>query len=150
MSIFDPTTFAQMTFQDANSTETVPLPVGEQLMDIEKSEIKAWQKKDDPSTGGLKCILTLKTEDPEIANLTGRKINRVVYEMMLDLTPTGGLDFGKGMNVRLGRAREACGLNRPGVPFGFDMFIGHQVKANITHELYQQALQARCTAITKP
>ena len=150
MSVFDPTTFAQMTFTDANSTETVPIPVGDQLMDIEKVEIKSWQKKDDPSVAGLKCVLTLKTEDAEIATLTGGKINRVFYEMMLDLTPTGGLDFGKGMNVRLGRAREACNLNRPGAPFGFDMFIGHQVKAAISHEVYQQTLQARCTGITRP
>jgi len=147
MSVFDPKSFAQMTFVDANSTEFIPIPAAEWPFTITKSEIVAWQKKDDPTQGGLKCVLTMETEDATVAQVTGRPKSILKHEMMLDLTPEGGLDMGKGMNVNLGRAREACGLNKPGAPFGFDMFIGHNVKAMVGHETYQDKLQARCKGI---
>lgn len=147
MSVFDPQTFAQMTFTEGNSTESTPVPVGEWPFTISKSEITSWQSKQDQSKAGLKCTLMLESEDPAIVGVTGRPKNTVRYEMMLDLTPDGGLDFGKGMNVNLGRAREACGLNKPGVPFAFDMFVGRPVKATIKHEVYQDKLMARCSAI---
>lgn len=148
-SPFDPQTFAQMTFNESNSTESTPIPVGEWPFTITKQEITRWQKKDDPSVAGLKCTLTLETDDAAVVGVTGRPKNLLRHEMMLDLTPEGGLDFGKGMNVALGRAREACGLNKPGQPFGFDMFIGHNVKAGVKHEVYQDKLQARCTGVVK-
>lgn len=147
MSVFDPQTFAQMTFTEANATESHPIPVGEHDFTIEKSEITAWQKRDDPSQGGLKCTLTLKTDDPAVAEATGRPLNRVRHEIMLDITPEGGLDMGKGMNVMLGRAREACSLNKPGQAFAFDMFIGHNVRGKIKHQEYEGKLQAKCTEI---
>jgi hypothetical protein len=147
MSIFDPQSFAQMTFTESNSTESVPVPVGEWLGTITKSEITAWQKKDDPSKAGLKCTLSIEIDDPSVATLTGRPKNTVRQEFMLDLTPEGGLDFGKGMNVNLGRARSAVGLNTPGTPFAFDMFIGRPCKVSVKHEEYQGRLMARASGI---
>lgn len=147
MSVFDPNTFAQMTFTEANSTTSTPIPAGEWPATITKSEITAWQSKNDPTKAGLKCTLMLEIADERVTGVTGRPKNLVRYEMMLDLTPEGGLDMGKGMNIRLGRAREACGLNRPGAPFSFDMFLGHSVIAKVSHEEYQGNLQARCDAI---
>ena len=148
MSHFDPATFATMTFTEANSTESVPLPAGEWPFTIEKQDITAWQKRDDPTVGGLRCSLTLKNESPELEAVTGRKRNRVRHEVLLDLTPEGGLDFGRGMNVALGRVRAACGLNRPGVPFTFDQLIGHDVRATVKHEIYQDKGQAKATNLT--
>jgi hypothetical protein len=147
MSVFDPATFAQMTFTEGNSTESTPIPVGEWPFTISKSEISSWQSKADPTKAGLKCTLILETDDPAISGVTGRPKNTVRYEMMLDLTAEGGLDFGKGMNVNLGRAREAVGLNKPGVPFAFDMFVGRPVKGQIKHEEYQGRLIPKCTAV---
>lgn len=150
MSVFDPATFAQMTFNDSNSTESAPIPVGKRRFMIEKAEITSWQKKDNPNESGLKCTLMLKNEgDAEVEEITGRKVNKARYEIMLDITPEGGLDFGKGMNVRLGRAREAVGLNRPGHPFSFDMFVGHEVVGDVTHEPYNGTLQVRIKEIAK-
>lgn len=147
MSVFDPKTFGQMTFTDTNSTTSSPIPAGEWPFTISKQEITAWAKKDDPNVNGLKCTLYLETTDAAVAEATGRPKNVARYEMMLDLTPEGGLDFGKGMNVKLGRAREACGLNKPGNPFAFDMFIGHDVKAGIKHREYQGVPQAEVTGV---
>lgn len=145
-SVFDPQTFAQMTFTGANSTEASVIPEGEWLFLITKQEIISWSSKD-KSKQGLKSVLTLETGEPEVTQVTGRPKSVLRYDLMLDLTPEGGLDQGKGMNVRLGRAREACGLNRPGMPFAFDMFLGHTVKAAIKHEIYEGQPQARVTGI---
>jgi len=150
MSVFDPKTFGQMTFTETNSTVTTPIPAGDWNFAITKAEIVAWRKKDDPTVGGLKCVLMLETEDSDVVEATGRPKNVCRYEMMLDLTPEGGLDFGKGMNARLGKAREACGLNNKGQPFAFDMFIGHSVKGQVSHIEYEGNLQANCKGITKP
>ncbi len=148
-SVFDPKTFGQMTFTDANSTESVPIPVGEWPFTITKQEIIEWSSKTDSSKRGLKLQLGMETEDPAIVAVTGRPKNTSRYEIMLDLTPEGGLDFGKGMNVRLGRLREAVGLNKPGAPFAFDMLLGHTVKASVKHEIYKDAPIANIDAVAK-
>ena len=147
MSIFDPKTFESMTFTEANSTESTPVPVGEWPFLISKRTITPWQSKADSSKAGLKLTLSLETEDPAVTGVTGRPKNTLQYEIMLDLTPEGGLDFGKGMNVNLGRARAACGINTPGGAFSFDMFLGHTVKGAVNHEEYQGRLLAKITGI---
>lgn len=145
-SPFDPTTFAQMTFNEANSTVSTPIPAGEWPFEVTKVDIQSWSNKE-KTNFGLKCVLMLDIQDDAVRAITGRPKNLVRYEMMLDLTPEGGLDFGKGMNVKLGRAREALGLNKPGQPFAFDMFLGRTGKAKVSHEEYQGTLQARCDGI---
>lgn len=147
MSVFDPNTFAQMTFTESNSTESTPVPVGEWSGLITKCEISSWQSKNDPTKAGLKYTLLIEIEDPAVAGVTGRPKNTVRVERMLDLTPEGGLDFSKGMNVNLGRDRAAVGLNTPGQPFAFDMFAGRPCKVAVKHEEYQGRLLARGTGI---
>lgn len=131
-SVFDPKTFSQMTFTESNSTESTPVPVGEWPGIITKCEITSWEKRD-KTAAGLKYTLMIEIEDPAVQAVTGRPKSLVRRDAMLDLTPEGGLDFGKGMNTNLGRDREAVGLNRPGQPFAFDMFVGRPCKVNVTH-----------------
>lgn len=132
-SIFDPKTFATMTFTGANDTKSVPIPVGDWPFEIAKSEITPWSRRGESTPAGFKLVLLMKTSAPEVVAITGRKENAVRYEVMLDLTPEGMLDMGKGMNVRLGKLREACRLNDPSRPFSFDQFVGHSVVGSITH-----------------
>jgi hypothetical protein len=145
-TVFDPQTFAQRTFTDANSTESFPIPVGEWSFTITKATIDSWKSRD-LTKAGLKCILMMETADLAVIAWTGRPRSSLRHEIMLDLTEEGNLDFGKGMNVNLGRAREACGINRPGAPFAFDMFVGHPVKATVKHEEYEGRLIAKCAGI---
>lgn len=135
-SAFDPATFAQMTFTEANSTRTIPIPAGDWPATCVKQEIKIWENRD-KTASGLKCVLTFEFTDPALQEITGRKKNLLTYEIMLDLTPENGLDFGKGANAKLGRAREAFGLNVPGQPFSFDMFVGREVMTNVAHREYE-------------
>lgn len=146
MSVFDPQTFASQTFTESNDTTSVPVPQGEWLGDITKSEIVTWSSKDG-TKAGLKCVLTINLTDPGVKEVTGRDTNSVRYDMMLDLTPEGGLDFGKGKNVNLGRAREACGINKKGQPFNFDMFAGRPVRARVKHSEWNGRLMANVSDI---
>ena len=151
MSVYDPQTFASMTFTGSNSTESTPIPAGEHEFEITGQKIEGWQAKSDSTKAGLKAILALKAVDADgsISAVTGRKENVTRYEMMLDLTPEGGLDMGKGMNVRLGRAREACNINDPTRPFAFDMFIGHRVKGMVSHDVWKGQVVANVDSISK-
>lgn len=147
-SVFDPQTFAQMTFTGPNSTESTPVPVGDWPSTIDSQAIEVWSNKE-KTKSGLKLKLMMKFDDPAIEQVTGRPENKIKYEIMLDLTPEGGLDMGKGMNVRLGRLREACGLNAPGQPFAFDMLVGQRVTASVSHEVYKDGLIANVTGVAK-
>jgi hypothetical protein len=130
--MFDPNTFAAMTFNEANSTESIPVPAQEWPAIIDNKKIDTWQAKDG-SSSGLKLIVNWNVTDPSVKEVTGRDKNLVKQEMMLDLTEAGMLDFGKGMNVQLGRLRAAVGLNNPGEPFSFDMLVGRQGKIQVGH-----------------
>lgn len=147
-SVFDPNTFAQMTFTEANSTRSTPVPVGDWPATISKVEIKTWESRD-KTKAGLKCVLSCEISDPAVKEVTGRDKNILPYEIMLDLTPEGGLDFGKGMNTKLGRAREACDLNKPGAPFSFDMFAGRDVLVQVGHREYEGNLLAEIKGIAR-
>lgn len=133
MSMFDPKTFAQMTFSEANSTESVPVPVGEYPATVDSYEIKEWKKKDDPSQGGLKIAVSWSVDDESVKAFLGRPKVLVRQEFLLDLTDENMLDFGKGKNVTLGRLREAINLNQAGQPWSFDMFVGRQAKVAVKH-----------------
>ena len=132
-SAFDPKQFLDMQFNDANSTQRIPIPAQEHVAVIEKVETRAWQGKADPSKSGLALDVTYTIDDPNVKALLGRDKVTVTQGIMLDITPTGGLDFSKGRNVQLGRVREACGLNTPGAPFGFRMLEGKVVKIVVGH-----------------
>lgn len=149
MSAFDPKMFAMQTFENANSTEFVPVPVGEYDGLVESIEITAWQKKDDPTKGGLKMNAKISTEDPKAAEVTGRPKNTLTYECMLDLVEgtTNQLDFGKGMNVRLGQFREAVKCNTPGQPWTFDQFAGRTLKFKVKHEAYEGRMIAKISEV---
>jgi len=142
MSTFDPSTFLDVTISESLDTKTIPVPMGEYPGTIEEVEIKSWQGKDDPSKSGLKLECKVILTDPSIEEVTGRDKNYVTHQIMLDLTPGGGLDLGKGKNVGLGRLREAVGLNTAGEAFSFRMLQGRQAKYAIGHREYKGDLYA--------
>lgn len=147
-SPFDPTVYSQMTFNQKASTESFPVPVGEHVCTIEKTELAAWENKD-KTNGGLKVQFTLVCEDSDkaIFNVTGRDKNTLRYEFILDMTEDGkGLDFGKGKNIRLGRLQEAVGIAE-GQPWSFDSFTGRRLIAKVKHEPYKEMLLAQVESV---
>lgn len=133
-SAFNPDSFMSQTFTETNSTKREPVPAGEYLAIAEKAEILPWAKKDG-SASGVKLSIQWDIDDPSLKEALGLTSIKQKQDIMLDLTPDGGLDMAKGRNVGLGRLREALGLNVPGQPFAFPMIVGRMGKINVTQRI---------------
>ena len=147
--MFNPDQFLDMQVTEANSTEAIPVPVGEYTAIIGEVKCRPWQKKDDPSVAGLALDLSWDIDDSAVKELLGRDKVKCKQGVMLDLTESGGLDMGKGKNVGLGRLREACDLNRPGEPFAFSMLVGRIAKVKVEHRINGEQIFAEVKAVAK-
>jgi hypothetical protein len=145
---FDPNTFLNQTFDEANDTKIIPCPVGEYLAIADKVEIKPWAAKDG-SSSGLKVEIVWDIQDEAAKKLTGKSKVLVRQQQMLDTTEEGGLDFGAGKNVGLGRIREALGLNKAGKPFSFNMLEGQMATVKVSHRPYEGEMYDEVKAISK-
>ena len=135
MTMFSPEQFLDMQVTESNSTELIPIPIGDYLAIADKVEVKQWAKKDDPSVSGLKLQITWAIDDQAVKELLGRDKVTIRQDIMLDLTDGGTLDMGKGRNVGLGRLREAVDLNIPGQAFSFTMIPGRMAKVSVKQRL---------------
>lgn len=133
MGAFDPTQFLDVKTTEANSTNVQPCPEGEYIgMIAEDVTFKEIQS----NKTGLTYIVAqipFSIDDPTVTAVTDRSPTKVRYDLFVDFTETGALDVSKGKNVGLGRLREACGLNKPGVPFSFRDFTGKMCKIKVKH-----------------
>lgn len=132
MSTFDPSILESQTFTESNSTFTIPVPIGEYQMIIDSYKLRTWSSKDG-SKSGVALDIQWSVEDPNVKALLERDKVTVKQGIMLDMTDAGGLDFGKGKNVSLGRLREALNINSPGQPFSFTMLPGRMAKGKVSH-----------------
>ena len=145
---FDPATFLNQSFDEANDTKVIPCPAGEYIALAEKVEVKSWAARDG-SSSGLKVEVVWDIQDDNVKALLGRDTVRVRQQQMLDLTETGNLDFAKGKNVGLGRIREALDLNTPGSPFAFSMIQGRLAKVKVSHRINGEDIYDEVKAIAK-
>lgn len=128
---FDVSAFMNAQFEGENDTKLIPCPVGEYQGTIRDVKIEPWASQDG-TKNGLKMTSRVEITDEAVTNVTQRKPTNVRYDFILELTPEGGLDMGRGKNVRLGQLREATGLNSKGQPFGFPMLEGRMVQVKVT------------------
>jgi hypothetical protein len=149
MTTFDPTAFLNQTFEDANSTVSVPVPESEPLAIADKVDLNTWQKRDG-SASGLKLDIVWDIQDAEILAMLDRPKATVRQSIMLDLTDSGQLDFGKGKNVQLGRLRAALDLNEPGKPFSFAMIQGRMGKVSVKHRIDGDQIYAEVKGVAHP
>ncbi len=133
MTMFNPDTFLEMSVAEANSIVSVPVPVAEYIAVIEEVKARPWQAKDDPSKVGMALDVFWNIDDANVKALLERDKIVVKQGLMLDVTPEGGLDMGKGKNIGLGRLREAVKLNVPGQPFSFKMLPGQAARIRVKH-----------------
>lgn len=147
---FDPASFIDAVVTDANSIVSTPVPIGEHQAVAGEVKIESWVSKDGTKSG-LRAEIPWTIEDnAAVTAVTGRPKNIVRQSIMLDLSADGkGLDMGKGMNVQLGKVREATGLNTPGQPFSFRMIQGRPAKIKVEHEPYNGQLYAKVGAVAK-
>lgn len=133
MTMFDPQAILDAQFTEANSTVATPVPAGEYIAYVEKVDARPWKKRDDPSVGGITLDVTWVVDDAGVKALLDREKVTVRQGIMLDLTESGGLDFGKGKNVGLGKLRQALDMNEPGKPFSFTQMTGRTARIVVSH-----------------
>lgn len=117
-------------------TAIIPVDEGEYTLVCEKYIIKAGESN---NNGEKKPYVNLEVhwivDDEEQRQKTQREKIIVRQSVFLDLTPTGGLDMGKGKNVQLGRLREALGQNSPTKSWRFGDIVGGMVKGMVVQRL---------------
>lgn len=149
MGTFDPATFLDTTLTDPNSTQSIPVDAAEYQGIVKEVEVRPWQGKKDPSKSGISLDLLWTVDDAGQRQKLGRDEVVVRQSIMIDLNEAGGIDIGKGKNVRLGRLREAVGLNTPGQPFSFRMLQGRAAKIKVEQRPDGDVIYNDVTAVTK-
>lgn len=151
--MFDPNEFLSQTITDANDTKLIPVPdnmAGEPyLMLAGKVEIRSWQKRDDPSVGGLALDIQWEIQDEAVKEHCGREKLTCKQGIMLDLTDSGQLDMSKGKNIGLGKLREALDMNQPGQAFSFQMIEGRLAKGHVQHRVVGEDVYAEVKRVVK-
>jgi hypothetical protein len=133
--MFDANQFMSAVYTEVNDTKVALCPAGEYQAMIDKIEPRSGTISKGERTGEPWASLnvTWTVTDQAVLALLGRDKVNVFQSVMLDLTPTGGLDMGSGKNVNLGRLREAVNLNQPGQPFSPTMLQGRLAKIMVRH-----------------
>jgi hypothetical protein len=137
--LFDPVDLMSQQVE-ANATKRTPLPVGETTAQITKMEIKdgkSGPNSRNPGTPWARLDLTLEITDPAYLATVGdgtREKAMMFHGIMLDLTKDGKIATGEDRNVRLGKLREACGVN--GQPL--NALMGQWVRIQIAHKPHHE------------
>jgi hypothetical protein len=145
---FNPDDFINSSISESNSTKTIPVPQGEYPAYIEKVTPRTWSSKDG-TKAGIALDILWNIQDPAVQQQLGRDSVTSKQGLMLDTTPTGGLDTSVGKNIGLGRLRAALDLNTPGQPFSFAMLPGRQAKVTISHRIADENTFDEVKAVSK-
>ena len=146
MSSFDPNAFLNTEVSEANATAYVPVPEGEFNASIKLIKPRVL------TDGRAVLDLTWIVDDEEVKQETGMAEPAVRQTLWLDITESGGLDFGKGKNVALGRLREALDQNQSGKPWAPGMLVGGVAKIKVTHSIDKrdnETIQANVASTVK-
>lgn len=149
MGTFDPNSFLDVNLTEANSTQSEPVPVGEYMALTGDPAMRPWQSRDGLKSG-VALDVPLEIDDAGVKAKLGREKVTVTYGIMLDLNESGGIDTGKGRNVKLGRLRDALGLNEPGVPFNFRQISGRPLKVSIKHRVDGDNIYTDVAGVARP
>ena len=134
--MFNEHDFLATTTTEASSTSFAVAPPGEYSAIIDTElKVRQFEGKKDPSKTYTSLDLVWLIDDPAVCSVTNRTPTKVRQSIMLDLSETGGLAVGKGVNVNLGRLREAVNLNVPGRPFSFEMLAGRMAKVHVENRV---------------
>lgn len=146
--MFDPNSFLDSEIKDANSTTTVPVPMGEYQAVVKDVSIASGTSKD---TGNpwARLNVTWSIEDEAVKKLLDRKEVTSRQAFLLDISESGALDMGVGKNVRLGRLREALGLNEKGKAFSMRMMTGRMAKVLVKHDTYEGVVRDLVDSVIK-
>ena len=146
MSSFNPESFMNASVTESNSTQYEQVPEGDFQAAIDTVTPR--------TTGTGKALLSVKwkVDDEGVRTQTGMAEPSVFQTIWLDVTESGGLDFGRGKNVQLGKLREALGQNTPGKPWAPGMLVGGVAKVKVKHSIDKRdgvTINAEVSGVTK-
>ncbi len=150
-STFDPESFLDATLPGANSTKREIVPMGVYKASIGKLEVKGGNitKEGDNYGKPWRALNIQWLIEGQPINSVMEQTKVVVYDsVFLDLDDDGQLSMGKGKNVKLGKLREAIGLNNG--PAQFRAFEGRPATINVIHEPYKDEMQAKVSSYARP
>lgn len=132
-STFDANSFAAGSFEGEGDTRRFQYPPGEYPAIIlgafnedKKTRLFTTEK------GQLQLIVVWQPDDEALRQqMKLEKLPTVSQRIFLDLTETNALDMGPFKNGELNKLRTAFGLNRAGVKWSFQDFIGKAAKIKI-------------------
>ena len=143
MSVFNPDAFLTQESTESNDTSFAPIPEGDYTAVIKEIKPRT------TSTGKAVMDVVWAIDDQDVREATGLSEPTVRQSIFLDLTDAGGLDFGKGKNVQLGKLREALGQNTPGQAWSPAMLSGNVARVNIKHRIVDQNIYADVKGVAK-
>lgn len=134
---FDPEEFLNTTFTEATSTRPLPIPAGDWDATVEDIKMASGVTARGANIGKpwLRLDVIWTIDSLTVLEEMGRSKVSIRQGIMLEVDETGMPDKGKGKNPKLGRLREAFGLNQPGVPFQYSMLIGRSAKIKVTQRI---------------
>ena len=158
MSAFDPQVFLDAQQTEVNEKRpTLPAENPDDsnglytaLIGEIKTESGIVGKGDKAGQPWVSMIIPLKLQLPSAIQALGFQAEFTLTDrVFLDLTPSGSIDNAKGKNRGQKAYRDATDTNKPGVPFAWRQLQGKLVKVKVNHELYQDAISERVSAILK-
>lgn len=133
--MFDEDAFMSSTSEGEMSTEFTPVPVGEYSAVVKKVGTRSGEGEGEKGSWAMLDV-TWAIDDAGVTEITGMDNPSVRQSIFLDITESGGLDYGKGKNIGLGRLREALGQNT-GAAWSPSMLEGNVATVLVDHRLYE-------------
>lgn len=142
----------------AGSTKVIPVPESEYMLKLGKPRFSQFEiTKGDNAGKKLTKMTIMAVVDtavhPEVKEVTKRDKPQVRIDFPVELTEDGMmLAEGEGINIMMGRLREACGMNQEGVPFSPSMFEDQIIVGKVSHTKPNDAgdVFAECKQFASP
>ncbi len=126
--MFDPKQLLESKIEGANATKIPAKLPGEYVFSVKSVKTDGGTIGKGERTGQPWGSLVLMLDI-----IDGPELGSFRHSIMLDLTPYGTLAQDPESNVRLGRLREAVGLNQPGKTFEFTQLVGTTFRGRVEH-----------------
>lgn len=143
MSDFSPEAFLGTSVKGANATRVIPVPEGDYPAIVKSLKPRLL---DD---GRLIIDLVWSVDDEKVREATKMKEPTVRQSLFVDRNGSGQLATGEGVNVQVGRVREALGQNDPTKEWNFHMLEGQAARITVKHRLVDGEIFSDVKGVTK-
>lgn len=111
-STFNPETFLQTQYTEATDTKRIPVPAADYMGQINDVRPKRVTRQDGTTAIVMEIIWNVLGEAAQKA--TNLEMPTARQSIWLDLNTAGNIDMRPGLNIALGKLRDACNVNDSG------------------------------------